>query len=335
MATDAGIRTVLMTSGLRPVARAYPKLPGNPVGVIIWDKPSAFPGNLSEIPRKIKRVLTRKPYASLKDLCKQHNLHYATCDKSDANNLKQCLKAWNAELVITSGCAIIPMEALDEVPLGAINVHPSPLPNWKGANPLFWQLAAHEEKMGVTVHELTKAVDCGDILGQRTINRPDGLSHAEVAQLLEGEIGAPLLGQCISEMEQRLTRDENGLRLDRSTHQTQTQSTTHYARSVKPQDMESQVPLQSSHPGIVWNLLRYLGKAPADWIGIQGWHRKVAWAAVSHHYDNTIAMNTTDHPSSQPNWRIEQGLLRIRLVHPQGSIRLAPARLAKLYRLFG
>ncbi len=300
------------------------------MGIIVWDKPSAFPGSVSEIPRRIKRILTRRPYASLKDLCRRHNLRYATCDKADPARLKACLKEWDADLVITSGCAIVPMEALADLPLGGINVHPSLLPQWKGANPLFWQLASHEKQVGVTVHELTEGVDRGDILGQTAIDRPNGLSHGELAQRLEGQLGLPLLGECINGIKAQLTHTESSVKSERTPQQP---GTTHYARTVKLQDLEAQVPLNKSHPGIVWNLLRYLGNVPADWVGITGWHRNINWMATSHHFEESKLLDMSGDEKNY--WQIQQSLFSIRLTHPQGWITLTPARLSKVTRLLG
>lgn len=318
-----------MTTGLRPIALAFPRLPGTPVGIIVWDRPSAFPGSKSEILRKIKRVVTRRPYASLKDLCEQHQLHYATCDKSDSAQLKKTLEDWNADLVVTSGCAIVPMDALDSRPLGGINVHPSLLPQWKGANPLFWQLAADEPQVGVTVHELIEAVDGGDILGQAAIDRPDGLSRDQLTRRLEGDLGGPLLADCITKVQQTMTAQQSAS--GGPLRQPQTAGTTHYARTVKLEDLEDQVPLHAANPRVVWNLTRFLGHAPKDWLRISGWHRRVTWVASSYRYDDSLPH--PENTDSNSPWHIKQSFWRIRLSHPQGEITLLPAKLARLFRL--
>ncbi len=50
---------------------------------------------------------------------------------------------------------------------GAINLHPSLLPGFRGPDPLFWALQTGASKWGVTIHTLTNRFDSGPILIQR------------------------------------------------------------------------------------------------------------------------------------------------------------------------
>lgn len=61
-------------------------------------------------------------------------------------------------------------------PLGAINVHPSLLPQYRGANPLFWQYYHYDVHAGVTVHQIDAGADTGDILQQASFEIPLGAS---------------------------------------------------------------------------------------------------------------------------------------------------------------
>lgn len=51
----------------------------------------------------------------------------------------------------------------------AFNIHPSLLPAYRGASPIFWALRNGETATGVTIHFLTSKVDEGDILFQQSI----------------------------------------------------------------------------------------------------------------------------------------------------------------------
>ena len=48
--------------------------------------------------------------------------------------------------------------------LGALNLHPSALPRFRGPDPVFWQLRAGASRAGVTVHVATDDVDAGPIV---------------------------------------------------------------------------------------------------------------------------------------------------------------------------
>jgi methionyl-tRNA formyltransferase len=64
---------------------------------------------------------------------------------------------------------LIPAEALKIPKHGFINFHYAPLPEWRGANPLFWMLRQGETMGGVTVHEMTATYDAGDILLEQKV----------------------------------------------------------------------------------------------------------------------------------------------------------------------
>ena len=147
-------RIALLTTGLRPVPLAFSDFPGTPVGIIVWDNPAAFSNQFSEILRVIRCRLSSRRFASLRDLCHVQKLSYAECDKTHPQSLTTLLEEWKIDLVITSGCAIVPVDALTPARFGAINLHPSRLPDWRGANPLFWQLA-NKEPVSVSYTHLT------------------------------------------------------------------------------------------------------------------------------------------------------------------------------------
>lgn len=58
----------------------------------------------------------------------------------------------------------IPDTALMKPRLGFINFHYAPLPEYRGANPLFWMIRNGVKEGGVTVHQMTSEIDNGPIL---------------------------------------------------------------------------------------------------------------------------------------------------------------------------
>ena len=51
--------------------------------------------------------------------------------------------------------------------LASLNLHPSKLPRYRGADPLQQQIAANDRNAGVTLHLLDAQFDHGNIIGQR------------------------------------------------------------------------------------------------------------------------------------------------------------------------
>jgi UDP-4-amino-4-deoxy-L-arabinose formyltransferase/UDP-glucuronic acid dehydrogenase (UDP-4-keto-hexauronic acid decarboxylating) len=57
-----------------------------------------------------------------------------------------------------------------EIPrLGALNLHGSLLPAYRGRCPVNWVLVKGEEKTGVTLHFMVEKPDAGDIVGQKEV----------------------------------------------------------------------------------------------------------------------------------------------------------------------
>lgn len=77
-------------------------------------------------------------------------------------------------------------------PHGALNLHPSRLPAYRGPSPLFWQFRNGEERMGVTLHRAVAAVDAGPVLEIDEMPVAAGVSASEVNAALARR-GAALL----------------------------------------------------------------------------------------------------------------------------------------------
>ena len=69
-------------------------------------------------------------------------------------------------LVAVSFGLIIPRWFLDLPATGAINVHPSLLPKYRGPAPMQWAIRNGEEGTGITVIRMNERMDAGDILYQ-------------------------------------------------------------------------------------------------------------------------------------------------------------------------
>ncbi|MGQ0604645.1 MAG: methionyl-tRNA formyltransferase [Anaerolineales bacterium] len=92
---------------------------------------------------------------------------------------------------------LLPREWLDRPSLGALNLHPSLLPAYRGPEPLFWQFRNGETTTGLTLHMMDKGADTGDIITQIETPFPDGITYAE-AERLTSQAGAQLLINALS-----------------------------------------------------------------------------------------------------------------------------------------
>lgn len=96
--------------------------------------------------------------------------------------------------------SVIPASLL-AAPLGAINLHPSPLPRGRGPAPLFWAFRERDDDdpWGVTVHLMERRLDAGPIVAQELFPLPDGMTQNEL-DLLVATRGADLLARAVRDL---------------------------------------------------------------------------------------------------------------------------------------
>lgn len=75
---------------------------------------------------------------------------------------------------------ILDPECLALPRFGAVNLHPSLLPAYRGPTPLFWQFRAGERRTGITLHRMDSGIDTGDIVAQESLELPPGITVTEI-----------------------------------------------------------------------------------------------------------------------------------------------------------
>lgn len=99
-------------------------------------------------------------------------------------------------LVVVAYGRILPDPVLAAAPLGAVNVHFSLLPAYRGAAPVQWAIARGETRTGVTTMKIATELDAGDVYLQTPVEiGPDERSPSLFARL--AEVGADLLARTL------------------------------------------------------------------------------------------------------------------------------------------
>lgn len=84
----------------------------------------------------------------------------------------------------------LPQEIIILADKGCFNMHPSLLPKYRGAEPVFWQMKAADD-VGVSWHyvdaALASELDSGAIVAQQNIFLDDGMNHSEISSLAAAE----------------------------------------------------------------------------------------------------------------------------------------------------
>ena len=92
---------------------------------------------------------------------------------------------YEPELILT--CAygqFVPVRILEYPRLGCINVHPSLLPKYRGGAPIHHAVMGGETETGVSLIQMTKAMDAGDIYARVTTPLGKDETMAELNQRL-------------------------------------------------------------------------------------------------------------------------------------------------------
>jgi methionyl-tRNA formyltransferase len=104
------------------------------------------------------------------------------------------------DLLISAAYArIVPDDVLTIPTLGAINVHPSLLPHYRGVQAVWWALYEGCSSVGVTIHQMTAHVDTGPIVAQASLEVTPDTDPVDAWQSL-GELVRPLLKQTVEDI---------------------------------------------------------------------------------------------------------------------------------------
>jgi phosphoribosylglycinamide formyltransferase 1 len=149
-----------------------------------------------DFPARVAVVISNKPDAGGLAIAAQHGVktialnhkEYATRQQFD-EAVHKAINITDAEVVCLAGYMRLVTEWFVDQWTGKIlNIHPSLLPDFKGAHAHRDVIAAGVGKSGCTVHVVTAEMDSGEILGQAEVPvYPDDSEETLAARVLEQE----------------------------------------------------------------------------------------------------------------------------------------------------
>lgn len=114
-----------------------------------------------------KRVMTPPP---VKEAALVHGLEILQPEKISGSPEMARVIELNPDLIVTAAFGQFLPEALIQAPkYGAVNVHASLLPKYRGGAPVHYSIINGESETGVTIMEMVKKMDAGDIISQAAI----------------------------------------------------------------------------------------------------------------------------------------------------------------------
>ena len=136
----------------------------------------------------------------VKTLARELNLPILQPPILKSSDFIEQLIQYNADIIVVVAFRILPGEVIDITPSGAINLHASLLPKYRGAAPINWALINGDTQTGVTIFQIRPRVDTGDILTREKVD----ISEQDTFGILYDKLsllGAKMLVQTLDKLE--------------------------------------------------------------------------------------------------------------------------------------
>lgn len=203
-------------------------------------------GAIYNLLRYVYSWLRRRP-KGLGDFCQDNKIPYIFFHKENEKKVTQWVSDLNPDVMVVFSMSRLLKKSIFSIPkMGAINLHPAFLPDYRGPNPDFWQYYNMELNPGVTVHYIDEGEDTGDILYQERMPIPLGIKSPDRLDRLVGKLGVSLILKALDSLEHG-----SAPRLKQSSI-----STTVRARNLDPGEHASIIDWEHWPIERIWHVLR-------------------------------------------------------------------------------
>jgi methionyl-tRNA formyltransferase len=103
-------------------------------------------------------------------------------------------------VVVAAYGQILPISLLDPLPFGAVNVHASLLPRWRGASPIARSILAGDAETGVSIMRMEAGLDTGPVYSTVSVPIDEDATTPELTVVL-AELGASELSLVLGALE--------------------------------------------------------------------------------------------------------------------------------------
>jgi folate-dependent phosphoribosylglycinamide formyltransferase PurN len=151
------------------------------------------------LPTKLTYPLSGR-YHSVPSLAAAYDIPVRTVDDINDEGVVRSFREHDPDLFLSVACGQRMGDSLLSVPTrGAVNLHGSLLPEYRGLSTAFWVLYHGESESGVTAHFMDSTLDTGPIIEQRRFPVRDGDSMHDVYLRL-ADFGGRLANDVIDDL---------------------------------------------------------------------------------------------------------------------------------------
>lgn len=154
---------------------------------------------VSNVDKRRGRGGKKRP-TPVKKRARELNLPVVEVDRLDDPAFESSLRSLNADLFVVVAFRILPENILNIPRLGAVNLHASLLPKYRGAAPIHWAVINGEKETGCTIFFIEQKVDTGKIIQQKSTPIGENETTGEVYNRLK-VMGADLLLRAVDDID--------------------------------------------------------------------------------------------------------------------------------------
>ncbi|OFZ86135.1 MAG: methionyl-tRNA formyltransferase [Betaproteobacteria bacterium RBG_16_64_18] len=231
--------------------------------------------------------------------------------------VQDLLRLVGADLMVVAAYGLIlPPSVLAMPRLGAINIHASLLPRWRGAAPIQRALLAGDRETGVCIMQMEAGLDTGPVLLSESIPIRDE-DNAQTLHDRLADLGAGLLMKALNDL-------EHGTAVPR---QQPAEGATYAAKIDR-----AEARIDWTRPALeIWRKVRAFNPHPGAASRLRDEELKIWRAAPAPH--SGIAGTVLEAQARGIVVACGQGSLRIEELQRAGGRRLAPAEFLRGHRL--
>ena len=136
-------------------------------------------------------------HSSVKNFCIKNNVPVFTPKNFKEEKEINHLKNMNCDVLVVAAYGIILPEEILSIPkFGALNIHASLLPRWRGAAPIQRAILSGDKETGITIMQMNEKLDAGAIVLQKEIEIKEKNTSQEIHDEL-AKIGGKLINDVL------------------------------------------------------------------------------------------------------------------------------------------